>query len=369
MAQNQQLHTDITDMPPVNRRYKDSLFRIAFRGKKELLELYNAINGSDYNNPDELTIYTLEDIVFMNIKNDISFLVGEMLNLYEHQSTRNPNMPIRGLLYFARNYESYISRQNLDIYSSSLQRLPFPQYYVLYNGTKDEKDRHTIRLEDAFPDVRGIEPCLKCTATLLNINYGHNHEIMAKSKTLNDYANYVQHVRTNLNLGMPISQAVERATDDCIKEDILRDILLKNQAEVKNMVLGAWGTENHLRQEQKERERLAKEIETLSQEKIVLKQQTTTLRQQTASLRQQTASLQQQTASLQQQTASLQQQTTSLQQQTASLQQQTASLEQRQAALNLLTQKLISLGKIDELNKSSMDKVYQTRLLKEYHLI
>lgn len=338
MAQNQQLHTDIH---PINRRYKDSLFRIAFREKKELLELYNAINGSDYKNPDELTIYTLEDIIFMNIKNDISFLVGEMLNLYEHQSTRNPNMPIRGLLYFARNYESYISRQNLDIYSSSQQKLPFPQYYVLYNGTKDEKDRYTIRLEDAFPEVNGLEPCLKCTATLLNINFGHNHEIMEKSKTLSDYAIYVQHVRINLNLGMSISQAVEQATDDCIRGGILRDILLKNQAEVKNMVLGAWGTENHLIQEQKERDRLTKEIKTLSQEKTVLKQQTISLKQQTASL----------------------------EQQTASLKQQTTSLEQRQVAINLLTQKLIHAGKIDELKKSSMDETYQIRLLEEYNLI
>ena len=90
MAQNQQLHTDIH---PINRRYKDSLFRIAFREKKELLELYNAINGSDYKNPDELTIYTLEDIIFMNMKNDISFILCHMMNVYEQQSTYNPNMP------------------------------------------------------------------------------------------------------------------------------------------------------------------------------------------------------------------------------------------------------------------------------------
>lgn len=345
MAQNQQLHTDIW---PVNRRYKDSLFRIAFREKTKLLELYNAINDSDYQDPDELTIYTLEDIIFMNIKNDISFLVGEMLNLYEHQSTHNPNMPIRGLLYFARNYESYISRQNLDIYSGTLQKLPFPQYYVLYNGTRDEEDRYTIRLEDAFPEVKGLEPCLKCTATLLNINYGHNHKIMAKSKTLSDYSIYVQRVRNNLNLGMLISQAVEQATDDCIRNGVLRDILLKNQAEVKNMVLGAWGTENHLRQEQKERDRLTKEIETLSQEKTTLEQQTTSLKQQAISLKQQAASLEQQTVSLKQ---------------------KTVSLEQRQTALNLLTQKLISQGKISELEKSSMNEAYQTRLLKEYNLL
>ena len=94
------------------------MFRIAFREKEQLLELYNAINNSDYKGASELTIYTMEDVVFMGIKNDISFLIGEMLNLYEHQSTKNPNMPIRGLMYFARNYESYIARNNLDLFSS-----------------------------------------------------------------------------------------------------------------------------------------------------------------------------------------------------------------------------------------------------------
>ena len=131
MVQNEKLNKDIRDSYYINRKHKDSLFKIAFREKENLLELYNAINDSDYDNPEELTIYTMEDVVFMGIKNDISFLIGEMMNLYEHQSTENPNMPIRGLMYFAENYESYIARNDVDIYSSTLQKLPFPQYYVL----------------------------------------------------------------------------------------------------------------------------------------------------------------------------------------------------------------------------------------------
>lgn len=136
-------------------------------GKKDFLELYNAINGLDYRDPDELVVYTMEDIVFLGIKDDISFLVGEMLNLYEHQSLKNPNMPIRGLLYFAGNYEAYIAQKGLDLYSSTQQMLPFPQYYVLYNGFKDEEDRCIVKIEDAFLERPGAEPCLKCTVTLL----------------------------------------------------------------------------------------------------------------------------------------------------------------------------------------------------------
>ena len=87
MVQNEKLNKKIRKAPFINQKYKDSLFRIAFREKEKLLELYNAIHGSDYKDSSELTVYTMEDVVFMGIKNDISFLVGEMLNLYEQQST------------------------------------------------------------------------------------------------------------------------------------------------------------------------------------------------------------------------------------------------------------------------------------------
>ena len=89
----------------VNRRYKDRLFRFLFRNKRDLLELYNAVNGSAYTDPEDLEIITLEDVIFMKMKNDLSFMVYDQLNLYEHQSTFSPNMPLRGLLYFAQQYE------------------------------------------------------------------------------------------------------------------------------------------------------------------------------------------------------------------------------------------------------------------------
>ena len=115
MNETKQLNTVDQSFYSANPKHKDSLFRLTFREKKDLLELYNAINDTDYQEPEELLVYTLEDAVYISIKNDISFLVGEMLNLYEHQSTRNPNMPMRVLLYFARNYESYIEQNNLNM--------------------------------------------------------------------------------------------------------------------------------------------------------------------------------------------------------------------------------------------------------------
>ncbi|MDO4313931.1 MAG: hypothetical protein Q4C52_12700 [Eubacteriales bacterium] len=327
MEQNVKLNMDNQIPFEINHKYKDCLLRIAFREKKDLLELYNAINGSDYQDPDELIVYTLEDVVFMGIKNDISFLIGEMLNLYEHQSTKNPNMPIRGLMYFARNYASYIARNDLDIYGTVLQKLPFPQYYVLYNGREDEEDRCTIELEDAFPKIEGIEPCLKCTATLLNINYGHNREIMERCKRLDDYAIYVQRIRDKQSLGMILPEAVDKATNECIREGILRDILLKNQAEVKNMVLGVWGTETHLRKVREEQERDKKKIEEMEERKIELEQEASELKR------------------------------------------ETSELKRRKSAIDLLTQRLLDSGKLEELRKASLDEDYQAELLKKYDLI
>ena len=92
----------------INRQYKDRLFKRIFRDKKDLLELYNAMNDTNYSNPEEIEVNTLEGVVYMGMKNDVSFLFTEVLNLYEHQSTFNPNLPLRGLLYFAKLYQKII---------------------------------------------------------------------------------------------------------------------------------------------------------------------------------------------------------------------------------------------------------------------
>ena len=74
-------------LPKPRRDYKDTLFRLLFRDRNRLLSLYNAVNGTSYNSPEDLTVVTLENAVYMNMKNDVAFLVDFQLNLYEHQST------------------------------------------------------------------------------------------------------------------------------------------------------------------------------------------------------------------------------------------------------------------------------------------
>ena len=234
------------EYPTINRQYKDRLFRMVFSKKEDLLSLYNAINGTEYTNPDDLEVTTLENALYLSMKNDLGFLVSVVLNLYEHQSTLNPNMPTRALLYFARMYEDYIAKHNINIYSSAPKKLPFPQHIVFYNGTKDEPDRQILKLSDLFetPPTE-MEPCLECTSTMLNINYGHNRELMEKCRRLKEYAVFVDTVRGNLDSGLPLQKAVSLSVDECIRKGILADILTAQKAEVIQVVLETFDQEKY----------------------------------------------------------------------------------------------------------------------------
>lgn len=229
----------------VNRKYKDSLFRMIFSDKKDLLELYNAVNGSHYDNPEDLTLYTLEDAIYISYKNDISFLFGDTLNLYEHQSTINPNMPLRGLLYLVRNYEAYIEQHHLDIYRSIQQTVPLPQYIIFYNGTAEVPEQQILSLSDAFPKHPGKVSCLQFDAILLNINYEKNQKILQHCQKLREYAVFIHTIRFHLKNGMTLENAVSTAITECIARHILEDFLIKHRGEVKSMVLSSFDQENH----------------------------------------------------------------------------------------------------------------------------
>jgi len=220
----------------VRRKYKDVLFRFVFQDREELLQLYNAMNHSNYTNPDDLVVTTMEDVIYMGMKNDLSFLIANELNLYEHQSTLNRNMPLRGLLYIAKMYESYIETHKLNRYQKTLIRLPFPRFVVFYNGEDDIAEEVFMRLSEAFED-KAEEPAVECVARFVNINYGHNKELMDKCRRLHDYSYFVACVKKYLRQGFSRHDAVVAATDECIKKDILADILIKNRGEVVDMFL------------------------------------------------------------------------------------------------------------------------------------
>ena len=214
-----------------NRNYKDTVFRMLFSDKKNLLSLYNAVNSRDYTNPDDLEIVTLENAIYMGMKNDLAFIIDTNLYLYEHQSTYNPNMPLRDLFYISSEYQKMLDQKSL--YSSSLQKIPTPNFIEFYNGSDPVCDVFEHRLSCAFEHLSG-EPKLELIVTVLNINEGHNALLMEHCKTLREYAQYVAKVR-KYTADMSLNEAVECAVDECIKENILADFLRKNRAEVISM--------------------------------------------------------------------------------------------------------------------------------------
>lgn len=248
-----------------NRNYKDSLFRMVFKKKSDILELYNAINGTDYRDPEELEINTLDNVLYIGKKNDVSFVIGCTMNLYEHQSSYNPNMPLRGLVYFSKQYNKYVEQRKLNLFSSSLQKIPTPKYIVFYNGRKDEPDRQVLRLSDAFQSEGG---CLECEATMLNINYGKNLELMEKCRRLEEYAIFVATVRKYaLDEKMNRSEAITCAIDECIQKGILVDVLKEQRAEVVMYILESFDKEIYerdLKQDAYEDGRYAKLKEQVS---------------------------------------------------------------------------------------------------------
>ncbi|WP_418438288.1 hypothetical protein [Blautia sp.] len=236
----------------LNRKYKDRLFRFIFSDKGNLLQLYNAINDSHYSNPDDLVITTIDDVVYMGMKNDLSFIIDDIMSLYEHQSTYSPNLPLRGLFYFSAMYRNYIEPMKQKLYTDSPLRIPFPVYLVFYNGSIEEPERKEILLSDLFiQNGKGLQPALECTALLLNINVGHNQELMEKCRILKEYAQFIHTIRSKISVGLPFQEAVETAVEDCISQNILSEILRKNKAEVIDMILTEYD-ENEFREFLKE---------------------------------------------------------------------------------------------------------------------
>ncbi len=229
-----------------NRKYKDVLFRRLFRDKKDLLELYNALNGSTYKNAEELEVVTMEDVIFMKMKNDLSFIIGSHINLYEHQSTWNPNMPLRGLLYFAQQFEGLVSARGDDIYGRGRIELPTPVYIVFYNGSGMHGDNLLLYLSDSFSAGRG-SGCLECTCEVININRGYNQPLMDKCHRLWEYSELSSEVEENIRKGMRREEAVHTAIDSCIERGILTDILLTEKGVVLHMLLTEYDEKKHLK--------------------------------------------------------------------------------------------------------------------------
>ena len=219
----------ITDVPNAARNYKDRIFRMVFREKKALLALYNAMNETDYENEDDLKVTTLESALYLEMKNDVSFVLYDELLLYEHQSTKNPNLPLRNLFYVSDVYSELT--KDLFLYGSVPVQIPEPKFVVFYNGLENMQEREVLKLSSLYAK-KAEHISLELETLVLNVNVGYNKILMERCRQLSDYAQFVSEVRKRLSKKIPLSEAVNEAVEDCIQRAILAELLSKNRAEV-----------------------------------------------------------------------------------------------------------------------------------------
>lgn len=243
----------------VNRKVKDRLFRYLFSQDREaLLQLYNGLNGTDYTDPSQLEIVTVDNIVYLSMKNDLAFILSGVLNLYEHQSTYNPNMPLRCFLYLGQEYQKLLARRQEDLYGSTLVRLPTPQCVVFYNGNREEPDERMLRLSDAF-ERRDKDCGVEVTVRLLNINFGHNGKLMDQCRRLWEYAYFINQIKSRLNQGMPVKAAVDGAVMQCMEEGVLAGFLEEHRMEVMGMLLTEYNEKRTMKFLRREAMKLGRE--------------------------------------------------------------------------------------------------------------
>ena len=217
----------------VAKDYQDRLFRMIFNDREKLLELYNAMNGSDYKDASELQVVTLENAIYLSMKNDVAYVLHDELFLYEQQSTKNANMPLRCLFYASDTYSVLVKDKN--IYGTKMLPLPSPTFVVFYNGKQKMDEESELRLSDAF--VKKQEnPNLEVIVKVKNINLGNSRELFEKCRPMRDYMIFVDKVR-RYSQEQTLEEAVEQTIRECMEEDVMADFLKRNRAEVVKMCL------------------------------------------------------------------------------------------------------------------------------------
>lgn len=230
-------------IPQAQKKYKDTIFRLLFNDRERALSLYNGVNGTKYNDASILQYNTPENAIHMNIHNDISFVIANQIQMYEHQSTVPINMPLRDLFYIADILQKTVADKT--IYGSRPLMIPNPDFVVFYNGEKTLAERMELKLSDNFI-IPTDNPALELRVTILNINDGMNEGLKEKCPALKQYMQYVNRVR-KYSKEMDLKIAVTRAVDECICEGILKDFLIKQKAEVIKMSIYEFDEEREMK--------------------------------------------------------------------------------------------------------------------------
>ncbi len=234
-------------MKHANKKYKDRLFHFLF-GREEhkewTLSLYNAVRGSGYTNINDIQFNTIENVLYLGMHNDISFLIMGELNLYEQQSSFNPNMPLRMLQYTAKVLEKYVKQNHLDKYGSHILELPVPKLVVFYNGAADKPDEMILSLRDSLPS--DADPDIDVRVRMININTNHSAALLKACRPLWEYSWIIRRIRENRSV-LSLYDAINKTIDEMPESFLIRDLLLSHRSEVSEMLETEYNEEEVLK--------------------------------------------------------------------------------------------------------------------------
>ena len=241
--------TTLPGIDATKRSFRDTLFRSIYSGKDDrskrwLLSLYNALSNKNYTDISALEITTIDDVIYVTMKNDLSFLINSEMHLFEKQSTVNPNMPLRGLIYFSQLYQKEVAKRNLDIFGRARIKIPSPKFVVFYNGKQEQDDIVKYRLSDLF-EVKDESGEFEWTATVININKNHNESLQKKCESLYHYCVFVDRVKANLDKRMEPEDAINEAVDFAIKGNFLDGYFKEQRMNIVGNLLTEFNQEDY----------------------------------------------------------------------------------------------------------------------------
>lgn len=258
-----------------NREFKSDVFGMLMEEPKYALEVYNALNHSDYRDPELIEVCNLERGISLSVRNDAAFILDMNLSVYEHESTVCPNMPLRELIYVTNILEQWVKKQNL--YGRKLVKIPTPRFAVFYNGVEEQRSQYQLKLSDAYANPMEA-PELELTCTVYNINVGKNQALLSKCPVLRQYMIFIDYVREYLGKypEKDLRKAINKAIDRCIREGVLREFLIRRRGEVTKVTQLDYTFDRRIELEREdaraeervntERERKAKEEERQAKE-------------------------------------------------------------------------------------------------------
>ena len=226
-------------MEKINKEYKDRLINFIFgreENKEWTLSLYNAVNGSDYKDASIIRFNTLKDVLFLGMRNDTSFMIADVMSVYEHQSTFNPNMPLRMLQYVGDLYAGYITENKFNKFGKTLIKLPTPKLVVFYNGEDETDDEVILELRDSFEKETQEKADVNVRVRMLNVNYGKSTELLDACKPLAEYAWFINEIRKHQKSGININRAVDISITEMPEDYMIRDFLVIHRQEVQGML-------------------------------------------------------------------------------------------------------------------------------------